>query len=733
MKDIDNNILLVEESLYATANGYIGIRGNFEEGYKAGFETIKGSFVNGFYDTHQIRYPESAYGFPVVGETMVQVADTQKIQIELDSEVFSMDSENYQIISREFDVHKGITTRQIKWTSINGNTFLITFTRMTHFVHLELFVIHLTIESDTYSGPVRIKSYIDHNFQTRKDTDDPRVATEHIEPLKIQNIEFNGEMGLIESQTVNNHLKMQVAVAHDISGIWESKDQMLVFNATMNMEKNRPVDVTKFVVFSDERRNLDYCKFGRNQLKLHLSKGYGALHDEQKNYMKSFFEKCEIIIEGDDSLTKAIAYSQYQLLAASGKDGVSQVAAKGLTGSGYEGHYFWDTEIYVIPFLTLTQPELAKQILKYRHNILEHAKERSLTLGHKRGAKMPWRTIAGLECSAYFPAGTAQYHINADVAYAYLQYYFMTHDTEMMQEFGYEVLYETALLWLEVGHIHGDEFCIDGVTGPDEYTAIVNNNYYTNAMAKYHLYWTVKLYAQYKTENMSDNAIAEMKWAAEHMRLPYDEELNIHKQDEQFLSKAKWDFENTPKNKYPLLLNFHPLYIYRHQVLKQADTVLAHFLLDEGHESVIRDSYHYYENITTHDSSLSPCVYGMMASRIKESEKAFHYFMKSVYLDLHNLHGNTKDGLHIANAGGTYMGIVFGFGGLRIKPDGIYLNPHRPKEWKSYSFKFVKDDTVVKVSVGDLIKIQTSHEIVLRINHKVYEISDEIEVPLNEH
>jgi alpha,alpha-trehalose phosphorylase len=380
----------------------------------------------------------------------------------------------------------------------------------------------------------------------------------------------------------------------------------------------------------------------------------------------------------------------------------------------------------------LSAPELARKILRYRYNTLEKAKERSLTLGHKRGAKIPWRTISGIECSSYFPAGTAQYHINADVAYGYLQYYFMTKDDAMMLEFGYEVLYETALLWLEVGHYINDEFCIDGVTGPDEYTAIVNNNYYTNAMAKYHLYWTWYFYEKFGEKKYNKETVLAMKAASEKMRLPYDEKLKIHKQDDQFLTKKIWDFENIKKDKYPLLLHFHPLTIYRHQVLKQADTVLAHFLLDEKNERVLENSYNYYEKITTHDSSLSPCVYGMMACKINDLEKAYNYFMKSVYLDIDNLHGNTKDGLHIANAGGSYMGIVYGFGGLRINHQGVALNPTLPKQWTGYSFKFFKEGITIKVTVKESIIIETSKPTKVKVFNQWYDISDVVEVKKNE-
>ncbi|MDA3845470.1 MAG: glycoside hydrolase family 65 protein [Vallitaleaceae bacterium] len=414
----------------------------------------------------------------------------------------------------------------------------------------------------------------------------------------------------------------------------------------------------------------------------------------------------------------------YQLLASAGKDPHSNISAKGLSGEGYEGHYFWDTEIYMLPLFTLSSPAIAKNLLRFRYEILGASRDRAREMGHKIGAKIPWRTISGRECSGFFPAGSAQYHINADVAYAYIQYFLFTADIDMMLEFGYEVIYETARLWIDMGHFNEDDaFMINAVTGPDEYTAIVNNNYYTNVLAAYHLKWAYdlaeKLATAYpdkwerikeKIHIMADE-LAIMKKASEQMYLPFDKALGINLQDDGFKNKAEWDFAGTPKNHHPLLLHYHPLTIYRYKVLKQADTVLAYLLLDNESDEVIETSYTYYERLTTHDSSLSPCVYGMMASRINQTEKAYNYFMQTIRLDLDNLHDNTKDGLHIANAGGAYMSIIYGFGGLRIKSDGLHLKPTKPAEWETIRFRLKYKDSLVTVTIGEQLTIETEKPI----------------------
>ncbi len=443
-------------------------------------------------------------------------------------------------------------------------------------------------------------------------------------------------------------------------------------------------------------------------------------------------------------MQQGLRFNIYQLLQGVGKDSISSITAKGLSGEGYEGHYFWDTEIYILPFFTLCNPKLAKQLLKYRHTILEAARKRAKELGHKKGAAFAWRTITGEECSGYFPAGTAQYHLNGDIAYSYIQYYLATGDKEFVKDFGAEVIFETARIWLEIGHFDKGLFKIDAVTGPDEYTAIVNNNYYTNVMAKNNLKYAVKWFNLLKEENedylkelcsriaLTEEEINVFEDVYKNMYLPYDEELKINAQDDSFLSKAVWDFENTPKENYPLLLHYHPLTIYRYQVLKQADTVLAHFLMeDEADFETIKNSYDYYEKITTHDSSLSCAVYSIMASKIGYMKKAYNYFIETARLDLDNTHGNTKDGVHVANMGGTWMSIVYGFMGVRIKEDHVALNPLLPDNWNNLKFKFLYKGAVVEVNISEgktIVKVKTDKLIQLKIKEKLYTFENNITI-----
>lgn len=737
---MDNKKLLLDETLLFTGNGYIGVRGNFEEGYQKGYDTIRGTYINGFHEIVDISYGEDAYGLPKTSQKMLNVIDTQSIYIYFNGEGFSLFTGEIIKLERKLDIENGYSIRNIEWKSPEGHHIIIEIKRMTSFVHKELFTIDYKITSLNFIGEVKIVSTVHGDVSNYSNINDPRVASGHTKLLNITDVHLGYNAITMSAEAKRSNMKMAVTTIHSIPMSLKKSDDLVTAYNSVNIGIDETIKFTKYTVFTDSLRHDNYVDDGLKILIDVQVEGIHLLYAKQKEYLDEFWKYSKIEVNGEPFVEESVNYSIYQLLASVGKDGKSNVCAKGLSGEGYEGHYFWDTEIYVIPFFTLTNPDIANKLIEYRYSTLEHAKDRALELGHSRGAKIPWRTISGSECSAYFPAGTAQYHINADVAYSIIQNYLFTKNMDMIMEYGYEVLYETARLWLDTGHYYNDTFRIDAVTGPDEYTAIVNNNYYTNAMVKYHLYWT-SLFAKKLKENnelewnglknrlnITYEELDEIINASESMYLPINEEMQISLQDDSFMSKKKWDIKNTPKDKFPLLLHFHPLAIYRHKVLKQADVVLAHFLLDNESDEIINNSYHYYEKLTTHDSSLSPCVYSMMASRINETEKAYTYFKKTLRLDLDNLHLNTKDGLHIANAGGTFMTIVYGFAGLRIKEDGLHLKPTLPDEWTDYSFRLNYLGKQVKITIGSNIKVVCDDEIQIIIDSSKYVINKELEI-----
>lgn len=733
--------LLVDETLLSTANGYIGIRGNFEEGYDEGYNTIRGTYINGFYETIDVEYGESAYGFPKTAQKILNIIDAQGLKIWIDGDAFNLFEGKVITCDRELKIYEGYAVRRVRWQSPKGHEFVIEIKRMTSFTQLELMLIEYKITSINFDGNVKVESIVEGDVYNYSDENDPRVASGHAKLLNILTTTVKDNTISMSAKTKRSNLTMSVSVTHNQAMSLEVQGTRVIARREIPINQGETVTITKYSVYTDSIRHNSPLEKGKELLKLVKEQGAEYWFNNQKAYLDEFWRYAKVAVEGDKEVEEALNYSVYQLLASAGKEPHSNICAKGLSGEGYEGHYFWDTEIYMIPFFILTNPKIAKNLLRFRYETLEYSRERARMMGHKTGAKIPWRTISGSECSAFFPAGSAQYHINADVAYSIIQYYLYTDDLEYIKDYGFEVMMETARIWIDIGNFSEDgHFYINAVTGPDEYTAIVNNNYYTNVMAKYHLVWVLRFseildkeahdgYKKLKDIlHISEKELSIMAQASRQMYLPYSEALGINLQDDGLLKRAEWDFANTPKENYPLLLHYHPLTIYRHKVLKQADTVLAHLLLDNESDAVIRRSYNYYERLTTHDSSLSSCVYSMVASRINEPEKAYKYFMKTIRLDLDNLHNNTKDGLHIANAGGAYMTMVYGFAGLRIKEAGIYLKPTKPKQWSSITFRLNYKGGLVMITIGEKLVIKTEKAITLFVDDEAYYIENSLEV-----
>jgi alpha,alpha-trehalose phosphorylase len=387
----------------------------------------------------------------------------------------------------------------------------------------------------------------------------------------------------------------------------------------------------------------------------------------------------------------------------------------------------------VLPFLAYTNPEAARKLLRFRWRMLDAARHRAAELS-QAGALYPWRTINGEEASAYYAAGTAQYHINAAVAYALERYLTATGDQEFLEHEAVDILVETARLWEDLGFFANngaERFHIHGVTGPDEYTTVVNDNTYTNVMARFNLgfaCWAVQTVAEsnpaayaalVRRTGLTDDEVVAWKQAANAMFIPYDEELGIHPQDVNFLEREIWDFRGTPSDKYPLLLHFHPLVIYRHQVLKQADVVLAMFLRRKHFSAEQRRrNFDYYDPLTTGDSSLSACVQSIVAADVGYPDLAIDYFKQSLYLDLADTHGNTSDGVHIANAGGVWSSIVYGFAGMTDREGTLGFNPRLPKQWRSIRFRLQWRGETLQVSVDRkrcLVELLTDGEVELTV------------------
>lgn len=722
------------ETIFALGNGFIGMRGTYEEGFSSSLGgSVNGTYINGFYESETIRYPEIAYGFAETSQTMLNVSNARIIRLKLDGEPFDLFSGSISSYRRTLDMRTGKLVRMIHWRSPGGREVRLEITRIVSFVRKHIAAIRYQVTPLNFSGVIEITSALDGDVTNVPASKDPRVGSGlQGRVLDVDALSTSEDTAVIQQTTRNSGMSLSSAITHTlspsavhrVSSSTEGMAAYIVYRA--EAQAGEAVTLDKFIsyVTTQDFQPDTLTIQALTTVESAKAAGFDALASEQAAYLKVFWEQADIEIEGDPKLQQGLRFNMFHLLQSAGRDGKTNIAAKGVTGEGYEGHYFWDTEMYVIPFFMHIDPGIVRKLLEYRCGILDHARARARQMGHERGALFPWRTISGDECSAYFPAGTAQYHINADVAFAIQRYIETSRDENFLLEGGAEVLFETARLWHSLGAYipaKNGHFCINAVTGPDEYTAIVNNNLYTNMMAQENLWYAARTaewmaekhpqkFAELRTRiRLADDEPPAWKAAADSMYIPFDEASGLYMQDDSFFQKAPWDFDNTPDDHYPLLLHYHPLVIYRHQVCKQADLVLALFLL--GNRFSLEDkrrNYDYYERVTTHDSSLSTCIFSIVANEIGYRQQAYDYFASTSRMDLDDYHRNVGDGVHIANMAGTWMGVVNGFAGLRVYEGVVHLQPSLPAQWQSYSFKIRIQNRTLQVRI-------TSEEVGLTI------------------
>ena len=759
----------VTESLFAVGNGYLGMRGNPEEGRDA---HTHGTYINGFHETWPISHAEAAYGLATTGQTIVNAPDTKIMKIYVDDEPLIISIADLVEYERILDFRDGILYRDLVWRTPSGKRVRVRTTRMVSFTdrHLAVMTVELTMLRG--SAPVVISSQIlnrqdlSDEYRTSEAVPgvgfDPRQASafEHrvLEPALQWRTPRRMTLGY---RCANSRMTIAVGADHELVTdnpyeVRYSLEQDLakqVFRITA--QEGVPVRLTKTVAYHTSR-SVPVAELSdrvRRTLDRVRVDGVEKVHAAQRAWLDEYWERSDVRIERQPHLQQATRWCLFHLAQAAARADQHGIAAKGVTGSGYEGHYFWDTEIYVVPFLAYTNPVMARNALRFRVSLLDAARRRAAEMS-LRGALYPWRTINGEEASAYYAAGTAQYHIDGDIAFALCTYAEVTGDREFMLNDGVLVLIETARMWADLGFWRNNgepEFHIHGVTGPDEYTTVVNNNLFTNLMARANLRSAAAVVRELRERNprryaeicadleLDEQELEDWERCADGMVIPFDETLGIHPQAEHFLDRELWDLDNTPADKRPLLLHYHPLVIYRFQVLKQADVVLALFLHgDEFTPEEKRADFEYYDPITTGDSSLSAVVQSIMAAEVGYPGLALHYFREGLFVDLIDLHGNAADGVHIASAGGVWNVLTHGFGGLRNRSGVITFDPRLPVQWEALEFPLQVRSTRFVVRV-EQESISFAHvegpevEVVVRGTAVTVAPGDPVVVPLDGH
>ncbi|WP_369658049.1 glycoside hydrolase family 65 protein [Streptomyces sp. RPA4-2] len=690
------DLLPQSESVFALSNGHVGWRGNLDEGDPHG---LPGSYLNGFHELHPLPYAEGGYGYPESGQTAINVTNGKILRLLVDDEPFDVRYGRLGSHERVLDLRAGLLHRSCTWTSPAGRTVRVRSTRMVSFTQRSTAAIAYEVEAVDTPVRVVVQSELVANEQLPSVAGDPRTAAVLESPLDAEENHAVGNRLLLMHCTRNSNLRVAAAAEHTVQGPGqtetssESSDDVARLTVTSLLIPGEKLRIDKLVAYGWSRiRSLPAVQ---DQVQAALaaagSTGWQGLVDEQRHYLDEFWARSDVEVDGDEEVQQAVRFGLFHVLQAGARAEQRAIPAKGLTGTGYDGHSFWDTETFVLPLLTYTWPGAVAEALRWRQSTLPAARDRARQLG-LRGATFPWRTIDGSECTAYWPAGTAAFHVNADIADAVIRYVSASGDQDFERTSGLELLVETARLWMSLGHHdHRGIFHIDGVTGPDEYSAVTDDNAYTNLMAARNMRGAADSAERHRDEaaalGVDDEEAATWRDAAQAMHLPYNDELQVHEQHAGFTGHQLWDFAATRPDQYPLLLHFPYFDIYRKQVVKQADLVLAMYMCGQYFDADQKArNFAYYEPLTVRDSSLSACCQAVMAAEVCHERLAYDYVVEAALMDLDDLENNTRDGLHIASLAGTWMALVCGFGGMRHNGDTLSFMPRLPEKLSRLTF-----------------------------------------------
>jgi trehalose/maltose hydrolase-like predicted phosphorylase len=674
------------ESLFALSNGHIGLRGNLEEGEPHG---LPGTYLNGFYETRPLPYAETGFSYPEDGQSIVDVTNGKIIRLLVDDEPFDVRYGKLSDHERVLDMQAGTLARVAQWKSPAGKQVRVHSTRLVSLGQRSVAAIEYVVEAIDEFVLVTVQSELVANEDQPERSKDPRVATLLQDPLEPVRHETTECGALLVHKTRASGLMMAAAMDHDVDVpgrvevSTEASDDLARTTVICGLRPGQQLRIVKYLAYGWS--SLRSRPALRDQVAAAIAgaryTGWQGLVDLQRECLEVFWDSADVEVDGDPDCQQAVRFGLFHVLQASARAEGRAIPGKGLTGTGYDGHAFWDTEGFVLPLLTYTASTAAADALRWRASTLDLARDRAALLD-LAGAAFPWRTIHGEECSAYWPAGTAAWHVNADIAMAFERYRVVTGDDSLELECGLTVLVETARLWRSLGHYdrHG-VWHLDGVTGPDEYTAVVRDNVFTNLMAVHNMQIAADACERHpgaaQDMGVTTEEMAAWRDAAGAAHIAYDEGLGVHEQCAGFTTLREWNF--TENTKYPLLIHEPYSRLYPSQVVKQADLVLAmHWRSHAFTPEQMARNLDYYERRTTRDSSLSACTQAVICAAAGHLELAHDYAYEAALIDLRDLHNNTEDGLHMASLAGAWTALVAGFGGLRDDEGILALDPHLP-------------------------------------------------------
>ncbi|WP_264520435.1 glycoside hydrolase family 65 protein [Flavobacterium sp. N1994] len=707
------------ESLFSIGNGAMGQRANFEEYYSG--KTFQGSYIAGIYYPDKTKVGWWKNGYPEYFAKVLNAPNWIGINIEINDENLDLAScKEVKNFRRELNMKEGIYNRSFEATLQNGTQIAVSVRRFLSLDLDEVGVIHYEITPLNHDSKIVFKPYVDAGVHN----EDANWEEKFWEPLNVKNI---GNEAFVTARTFKTHFTATTFMQNSIllNGVNQkvypsnvaSSNEKIEFTYEVTALKGQTASIQKLGGYTVSMNHDNTEAAAQNVIAKALALGYDQLLNDQIAAWAKIWEMSDITIEGDVKAQQGIRFNIFQLNQTYlGKDSRLNIGPKGFTGEKYGGSTYWDTEAYCIPFYMATKDQqVARNLLAYRYNQLDKAIENAGKLGFTNGAALyPMVTMNGEECHNEWEITFEEIHRNGAIAFAIFNYYRFTGDYSYIPEKGLEVLIGIARFWHQRATFstHKNQYVILGVTGPNEYENNVNNNFYTNYLAKWCIDYAVeqihKVEKEYSSDfsrimskvNLDASEILHWKKVADHMYFPYSEEHDVYLQQDGFLDKELVKVHDLDKSLRPINQKWSWDRILRSPYIKQADTLQGfYFFEDHFSKEQLQKHFDFYEPFTVHESSLSPCVHSIQAATLGRMEQAYTFYLRTSRLDLDDYNKEVEEGLHITSMAGTWMSIVEGFGGMRVKNDALHFEPRIPKDWNGYSFKINFRNQILKVAV----------------------------------
>lgn len=733
------------ESIMSLGNGYMGMRGNYEESYSK--DSHRGSYIAGVWYPDKTRVGWWKNGYPEYFGKVPNSVNYIGIKVFIDDKELDLATCEVKDFYRELDMKNGVLTRKFI-ANIDNKEIEVNIVRFLSISRKELAVIKYDVKALNFDGKIKFVPYLDSNVANEDSNYEEEFWT------GVDSYSNNLEGSVVASTKENNFntpvftiaANMNIKVNGNIDNINHSNSNRYSENEIeMNISKGEIVGIEKYITIVSTRdyEKSQLIKESKKILDEETIKGYETLYKEHCEAWNKRWETADIKIDGDILAQQGIRYNLFQLFSTYyGEDSRLNIGPKGFTGEKYGGATYWDTEAYCLPvYLGVADKQVSKNLLEYRYNQLEPAKTQAKKLGLE-GALYPMVTFNGEECHNEWEITFEEIHRNGTIVYAIYNYTNYTGDYSYIKEKGIDVIVEVARFWASRVHLstRKDKYMIHGVTGPNEYDNNVNNNWYTNYIAKWCLEYAVENIEKLKSENIEaiirnnvdDEDINKWSKIAQNMYLPYDEDLDIIVQHDDFLDKEFIKVKDLPKENLPLNQKWSWDKILRSCYIKQADVLQGiYYFGDKFTKEQKKKNFDFYEPYTVHESSLSPSIYSIIASEIDNLEKAYELYSRTARLDLDNYNNDTEDGLHITSMSGAWLAIVQGFAGMRTYNGKLSFSPKLPKGWIGYSFNINYRENNIRISVTqDNIKIEnlSGERFEVIVNNKTYVVKDSIEI-----